>query len=54
MEGLSLFRSGRHPNSAEGSVRDLILYTATKGSIEIVAVAHGNRDIPAFIRRRDI
>ena len=32
----------------------LILYAATKGFIEIVAVAHGKRDIPAFIRRRGI
>lgn len=29
----------------------LILYNA-KGFIAIVAVAHGKRDIPAFIRRR--
>ena len=32
----------------------LILYRATKKPIEIVAVAHGNRDIPSFIRRRGI
>ena len=32
----------------------LIIYTATKGFIEIIAVVHGKRDIPAFIRRRGI
>jgi plasmid stabilization system protein ParE len=30
----------------------LIIYRAERGSIEIVAVAHGSRDIPAFLRRR--
>lgn len=32
----------------------LILYRAREGFIEIVAIVHGKRDIPAFIRRRDI
>ena len=32
----------------------LVIYIAEKQPIEIVAVAHGNRDIPAFIRRRGI
>ncbi len=30
----------------------LIIYRADRGPIEIVAVAHGSRDIPAFLRRR--
>lgn len=30
----------------------LIIYTATKGFVEIVAVAHGKRDMPAFIKGR--
>lgn len=32
----------------------LILYRATKQPIEIVAIAHGKRDIPAFILRRGL
>ena len=32
----------------------LILYRTTRSSIEIVAFAHGKRDIPAFIERRGI
>ena len=32
----------------------LILYRAAKKHVEIVAVAHGNRDIPSFIRRRGL
>ena len=31
----------------------LILYRAIRKRIEIVAVVHGKRDIPAFIRRRE-
>jgi plasmid stabilization system protein ParE len=30
----------------------LILYRSTQGIVEIVAVTHGRRDIPSFIRRR--
>jgi antitoxin ParD1/3/4/toxin ParE1/3/4 len=32
----------------------LILYRAAKRPIEIVAIAHGKRDIPAFILRRGL
>ncbi len=32
----------------------VILYRAMKKPIEIVAIAHGKRDIPAFIRRRGL
>jgi plasmid stabilization system protein ParE len=32
----------------------LILYRATKGSVEIVAVAHGKRDIPALLVRKHL
>jgi plasmid stabilization system protein ParE len=32
----------------------LIIYRAREGFIEVVAIAHGKRDIPAFIRRRDV
>ena len=31
----------------------LILYRAIRKRIDIVAVVHGMRDIPAFIRRRE-
>jgi antitoxin ParD1/3/4/toxin ParE1/3/4 len=30
----------------------LVIYRAKKPRIEIVAVVHGKRDIPAFLRRR--
>jgi antitoxin ParD1/3/4/toxin ParE1/3/4 len=30
----------------------LVIYRAKKPSIQIVAVVHGKRDIPAFLRRR--
>ena len=32
----------------------LILYRMREEFIEIVAIVHGKRDIPAFIRRRDM
>lgn len=32
----------------------LILYRSTKGFVEVVAVAHGKRDIPTFILRRQL
>jgi len=32
----------------------LILYRTRASSIEIVAVVHGKRDIPAFVRRREL
>ena len=32
----------------------LILYRITQDRVEVVAVAHGKRDIPAFIRGRGI
>jgi plasmid stabilization system protein ParE len=32
----------------------LILYRAVASSIEVLAVVHGKRDIPAFIRRREL
>lgn len=32
----------------------LILYRAPEGVVEIVGVAHGKRDIPAFVRRRKL
>jgi plasmid stabilization system protein ParE len=32
----------------------LILYRAASSSIEVLAVVHGKRDIPAFIRRREL
>jgi toxin ParE1/3/4 len=32
----------------------LILYRITKGFLEVVAVAHGKRDIPTFILRRHL
>jgi plasmid stabilization system protein ParE len=32
----------------------LILYRTRASSIEIVAVVHGKRDVPAFIRRREL
>lgn len=31
----------------------LIIYRSREGFIEVVAVVHGKRDIPTFIRRRD-
>ena len=30
----------------------LILYSAAKGPIEILAMIHGARDVPAFVNRR--
>jgi plasmid stabilization system protein ParE len=30
----------------------LIIYRAAQSLVEIVAIAHGKRDIPAFLRRR--
>ena len=32
----------------------LILYRTINGFVEVVAAAHGKRDIPSFIRRRGI
>ena len=32
----------------------LILYRPQEGFIEVVAIVHGKRDIPAFIKRRDV
>ena len=32
----------------------LVIYRASNGITEVVAVAHGKRDIPTFIRRRGI
>ncbi|MSV31558.1 MAG: type II toxin-antitoxin system RelE/ParE family toxin [Bryobacterales bacterium] len=32
----------------------LVLYRTIKGLVEVVAVAHGKRDIPSFIGRRGI
>ncbi len=31
----------------------LVIYRAEKSPIQIVAVVHGKRDIPTFLRRRD-
>ena len=30
----------------------IVIYRATGSLVEIVAIAHGKRDIPAFLRRR--
>jgi len=31
----------------------LVIYRCTRDPIEIVALVHGKRDVPAFLRRRD-
>lgn len=32
----------------------LVIYRAEKSPLEIVAITHGKRDVPAFLRRRGV